>query len=32
MYDDAFIPLGLQDGGVHPTHERKFFLTSEPAQ
>ena len=30
MYDDIFNPLGMQGGGVHPTHEQTFFVTSKP--
>ena len=32
MYDDTFNPWGIQGGGVHPPHERNFFVTSKPPQ
>ena len=32
MYHDTFNPLGIQDGGVHPPHERTFFVTSKMLQ
>ena len=32
MYDDTFNPLGIQGGGVHPSHEQTFFVISKPPQ
>ena len=32
MFDDTFNPLGMQDGSVHPPHERTFFVTSKLRQ